>query len=83
MKDPVLLVMMSEKYVCSRPKKFVPACSTTSAEYCVGGGYATIGNLPLTLQNQLKNIIPLLMVPPGGNVRQSFEVLVFETCMLF
>ena len=42
-----------------------------------GGGYLTLGNLPLTLQNQLHNLIPLLMVPPKGDeniaVTQIFD----------
>jgi hypothetical protein len=41
----------------------------------VGGGYLTLGNLPLYLQKQLHNMIPVIIKHPDINEQAAFHIL--------
>ena len=41
--------------------------------HSTGAGYITLGGLPLHLQDLLRNLIPIHLVPPGADLRESLE----------
>jgi hypothetical protein len=43
------------------------------ANHSTGAGYITLGGLPLHLQDLLRNLIPVHLVPPGADLRKSLE----------
>jgi hypothetical protein len=45
----------------------------SKAFHSTGAGYCTLGGLPRHLQDLLRNLVPVHLVPPGADLRAAFE----------
>jgi hypothetical protein len=50
--------------------------------HSTSGGYVTLGGLPRHLQDLLRNLVPLHMVPPGADLRKSLEPFLLRVLQL-
>ena len=50
----------------------------TKLGHSTGGGYCTLGGLPRHMQDLLRNLFPLHMIPPGADLQEALKHFVLS-----